>query len=162
MSVSYRNRTYNRVLGGPRYIHLTKETNAVFPGFFDPLAPAAIIYNSITSVMNYPVLISSDFSDFTSQVTLERYPFSSKGFRHGSTLGGERSILLSYRDTFHMKKHGFLFRSHVLFYHFSSKCTSPWSQIIPRNRLPRSGTPMRSCSLMQTSKTMLFASMVST
>ena len=30
MSVSYRNRTYNRVLGGPRYIHLTKETNAVF------------------------------------------------------------------------------------------------------------------------------------
>ena len=66
----------NATLGGPRYIHLTKETNAVFPGFFDPLAPAAIIYNSITSVMNYPVLISSDFSDFTSQVTLERYPSS--------------------------------------------------------------------------------------
>ena len=80
------------VLGGPRYIHLTKETNAVFPGFFDPLAPAAIIYNSITSVMNYLFLISSDFSDFASPVTLERYPFSSKGFRHGSTLGGERSI----------------------------------------------------------------------
>ena len=69
-------------------IHLTKETNAVFPGFFDPLAPAAIIYNSITSVMNYPVLISSDFSDFASSVTLKRSPFSSKGFRHGSTLGG--------------------------------------------------------------------------
>lgn len=32
------------ILGGPRYIHLTKETNTVFPGFFDPLAPAAIIY----------------------------------------------------------------------------------------------------------------------
>ena len=61
MSVSYRNRTYNRVLGGPRYIHLTKETNAVFPGFFDPLAPAAIIYNSNTFVMNYLFLISSDF-----------------------------------------------------------------------------------------------------
>ena len=98
MSVSYRNRTYNRVLGGPRYIHLTTRTNAVFPGFFDPLAPAAIIYNSITSVMNYPVLISSDFSDFASSVTLERYPFSSKGFRHGSTLGGECSIQLSYMD----------------------------------------------------------------
>ena len=100
MSVSYRNRTYNRVLGGPRYIHLTKETNAVFPGFFDPLAPAAIIYNSNTFVMNYLFLISSDFSDFASPVTLERYPFSSKGFRHGSTLGGERSILLSYRDLY--------------------------------------------------------------
>ena len=35
---------YGYFLGGPRYIHLTKETNAVFPGFFDPLAPAAIIY----------------------------------------------------------------------------------------------------------------------
>ena len=34
----------NATLGGPRYIHLTKETNAVFPAFFDPLAPAAIIY----------------------------------------------------------------------------------------------------------------------
>ena len=35
---------HGSTLGGPRYIHLTKETNAVFPGFFDPLAPAAIIY----------------------------------------------------------------------------------------------------------------------
>ena len=75
MSVSYRNRTYNRVLGGPRYIHLTKETNAVFPGFFDPLAPAAIIYNSITSVMNYLFLISSDFSDFASLSDPQTLPF---------------------------------------------------------------------------------------
>ena len=52
MSVSYRNRTYNRVLGGPRYIHLTKETNAVFSGFSALLAPAAISMNSITLVMN--------------------------------------------------------------------------------------------------------------
>ena len=35
---------YGYFLGGPRYIHLTKETNAAFPGLFDPLAPAAIIY----------------------------------------------------------------------------------------------------------------------
>jgi len=49
--------------------------------------------------MNYLFLISSDFLDFASSVTLKRYPFSSKGFRHGSTLGGERSILLSYRNT---------------------------------------------------------------
>ena len=62
-------------LGGPRYIHLTKETNAVFPGFFDPLAPATIIYNSITSVMNYPVLISSDFSDFASLSDPQTLPF---------------------------------------------------------------------------------------
>ena len=100
MSVSYRNRTYNRVLGGPRYIHLTKETNAVFPGFFDPLAPAAIIYNSNTFVMNYLFLISSDFSDFASPVTLERYPFSSKGFRHGSTLGGACYIHLTMRTSY--------------------------------------------------------------
>ena len=49
MSVSYRNRTYNRVLGGPRYIHLTKETNAVFSGFSALLAPAAISMNSTFS-----------------------------------------------------------------------------------------------------------------
>lgn len=33
ISVPYRNRTYNRVLGGPRYIHLTKGTNAVLGAF---------------------------------------------------------------------------------------------------------------------------------
>ena len=53
MSVSYRNRTYNRVLGGPRYIHLTKETNAVFSGFSALLAPASISMNSTTLVMNF-------------------------------------------------------------------------------------------------------------
>ena len=62
-------------LGGPRYIHLTKETNAVFPGFFDPLAPAAIIYNSNTFVMNYLFLISSDFSDFASLSDPQTLPF---------------------------------------------------------------------------------------
>ena len=40
------------ILGGPRYIHLTKETNAVFSGFSALLAPAAISMNSITLVMN--------------------------------------------------------------------------------------------------------------
>ena len=45
MSVPYRNRTYNRVLGGPRYIHLTKGTNAVFTGFFSLLATVAISMN---------------------------------------------------------------------------------------------------------------------
>ena len=53
MSVSYRNRTYNRVLGGPRYIHLTKETNAVFSGFSALLATDAMFMNPITYVMNF-------------------------------------------------------------------------------------------------------------
>ena len=34
-----------------RYIHLTKETNAVFSGFSALLAPAAISMNSITLVI---------------------------------------------------------------------------------------------------------------
>ena len=48
------------VLGGPRYIHLTKGTNAVFSGFSAFLAPAAMFMNSITFVMNcscYYILI---------------------------------------------------------------------------------------------------------
>ena len=48
------------VLGGPRYIHLTKETNAVFSGFSAFLAPAAMFMNPITFVMNcscYYILI---------------------------------------------------------------------------------------------------------
>ena len=39
----YHGSNHGYILGGPRYIHLTKETNAVFPGFFDPLAPAAFL-----------------------------------------------------------------------------------------------------------------------
>ena len=60
MSVPYRNRTYNRVLGGPRYIHLTKGTNAVFSDFSAFWAPAAMFMNPITCVMNcscYYILI---------------------------------------------------------------------------------------------------------
>ena len=48
------------VLGGPRYIHLTKGTNAVFSGFSAFLAPAAMFMNPITCVMNclcYYILI---------------------------------------------------------------------------------------------------------
>ena len=47
-------------LGGPRYIHLTKGTNAVFSGFSAFLAPAAMFMNPITCVMNclcYYILI---------------------------------------------------------------------------------------------------------
>ena len=66
---------YGYFLGGPRYIHLTTRTNAVFPSFFAPLASAAIIYNSITSVMNYLFLISSDFSNFASLSDPQTLPF---------------------------------------------------------------------------------------
>ena len=46
--------SFQRVqLGGPRYIHLTKGTNAVFSGFFSLLATVDISMNSITLVMNY-------------------------------------------------------------------------------------------------------------
>ena len=51
-----RNRTICR-LGGPRYIHLTKETNAVFSGFSALLATAAISMNSITLVMNFHCIL---------------------------------------------------------------------------------------------------------
>ena len=61
MSVSYRNRTYNRVLGGPRYIHLTKETNAVFSGFSALLAPAAISMNSIPARIELQQLYFNDY-----------------------------------------------------------------------------------------------------
>ena len=47
-------------LGGPRYIHLTKGTNAVFSGFSAFLASAAMFMNPITCVMNcscYYILI---------------------------------------------------------------------------------------------------------
>ena len=45
------------ILGGPRYIHLTKETNAVFSGFSALLAPATISMNSITLVMNFHCIL---------------------------------------------------------------------------------------------------------
>ena len=53
MSVPYRNRTYNRVLGGPRYIHLTKGTNAVFFRLFRPFGYGNHIYESNHLVMNF-------------------------------------------------------------------------------------------------------------
>ena len=51
---------YGYFLGGPRYIHLTKGTNAVFSGFSAFWAPAAMFMNPITCVMNclsYYILI---------------------------------------------------------------------------------------------------------
>ena len=130
MSVSYRNRTYNRVLGGPRYIHLTKETNAVFSGFSALLAPAAISMNSITLVMNFHCILFwhsgqsllesnsdlslSNFHKSQPWLNLRRrllYPFNYENvcriFRLFSLLGTETSFINSI--TFVMNYLIFLF-----------------------------------------------------
>ena len=99
MSVSYRNRTYNRVLGGPRYIHLTKETNAVFSSFFSLLATVAISMNPITkwwiSIITY---FDIQINPYWNR-TLTYHFSTSVGVNHDWTLGGECSIQLSYDDT---------------------------------------------------------------
>ena len=87
MSVSYRNRTYNRVLGGPRYIHLTKETNAVFSGFFSLLATVAISMNPITkwwiSIITY---FDIQINPYWNR-TLTYHFSTSVGVNHDWTLG---------------------------------------------------------------------------
>ena len=98
MSVPYRNRTYNRVLGGPRYIHLTKGTNAVFSGFSALLATVAISMNPITFMMNFYFLVSTSFPFLYWNRTLTFTLLLPLGFNHTYTLGGGRSILLSYSN----------------------------------------------------------------
>ena len=87
MSVSYRNRTYNRVLGGPRYIHLTKETNAVFSSFFSLLATVAISMNPITkwwiSIITY---FDIQINPYWNR-TLTYHFSTSVGVNHDWTLG---------------------------------------------------------------------------
>ena len=97
MSVPYRNRTYNRVLGGPRYIHLTKGTNAVFSGFFSPPGYGCHIYESNTkwwiSIVTYFDIQVNPYWNRT-----RTYHFStSVGVNHGWTLGGYCYIHLTTR-----------------------------------------------------------------
>ena len=90
MSGPYRNRTYNRVLGGPRYIHLTKGTNAVFSGFSAFWAPAAMFMNPITCVMNcscYYILILAFLQ------TLKSCCFSLNGLHLVAPLGELQPIV---------------------------------------------------------------------
>ena len=145
MSVSYRNRTYNRVLGGPRYIHLTKETNAVFPGFFDPLAPAAIIYNSNTFVMNYLFPISSDFSDFASLSDPQTLPFFFKRVPPWFYL---RRRLLYPFNYGNIVRETYLYRIAKIPQNSksydSANFTVPCIQICPLKRRPTFGSPIRS------------------
>ena len=98
MSVSYRNRTYNRVLGGPRYIHLTKGTNAVFSGFSAFSVTATNFMNSITFVMNHLISYFDISICHCSNRTLCYHLFKFHGFNYGYFLGGVCSIQLSYMD----------------------------------------------------------------
>ena len=58
------------ILGGCRYIHLTKRTNAVFSNFSALLAPAAISMNPITYMMNYLYFYSISFTNLKLSVLL--------------------------------------------------------------------------------------------
>ena len=98
MSVSYRNRTYNRVLGGPRYIHLTKETNAVFSSFFSLLATVAISMNPITkwwiSIITY---FDIQINPYWNR-TLTYHFSTSVGVNHDWTLGDGPSAYIPYQQ----------------------------------------------------------------
>ena len=71
-------------------------TNAVFSGFSATLEPATIFMNPITFVMNYLYFLFRHLRRHSLNRT-PSYTFSfSHGSNHGWTLGGGRSILLSY------------------------------------------------------------------
>ena len=77
-------------LGGPRYIHLTKGTNAVFSGFSAFLAPAVMFMNPITCVMNcscYYILILAFLQ------TLKSCCFSLNGLHLVAPLGELQPIV---------------------------------------------------------------------
>ena len=74
---------YGYFLGGPRYIHLTKGTNAVFSGFFSLLATVAISMNPITFVMNYLYFLFRHLRRHSLNRTPSYTLFVSHGFNHG-------------------------------------------------------------------------------
>ena len=75
------------ILGGPRYIHLTKETNAVFSSFFSLLATVAISMNPITkwwiSIITY---FDIQINPYWNR-TLTYHFSTSVGVNHDWTLG---------------------------------------------------------------------------
>ena len=84
-------------LGGPRYIHLTKETNAVFSSFFSLLATVAISMNPITkwwiSIITY---FDIQINPYWNR-TLTYHFSTSVGVNHDWTLGGACYIHLTTR-----------------------------------------------------------------
>ena len=82
-SVSYRNRTYNRVLGGPRYIHLTKETNAVFSRLSSLLDYGRHIYESNHSRDEFPFYLTLTSSSIPGGIELR---LTTSEYASGSTI----------------------------------------------------------------------------
>ena len=74
------------ILGGPRYIHLTMGTNAVFSGFSAFWAPAAMFMNPITFVMNHLISYFDISICHCSNRTLCYHLFKFHGFNHGCFL----------------------------------------------------------------------------
>ena len=64
------------ILGGCRYIHLTKRTNAVFSNFSALLALAAISMNPITYMMNYLYFYSRQRLPCIQMFPLKRLPIA--------------------------------------------------------------------------------------
>lgn len=91
-------------------------TNAVFSGFSASLVSATIFMNPITLVMNYLYFLFWHHRRHCWNRTPSLSLFLSNGSNHGWTLGGERSILLSYRDIYSIFGlfPGFLELQHVL------------------------------------------------
>ena len=82
-------------LGGPRYIHLTKGTNAVFSGFSAFSVTATNFMNSITFVMNHLISYFDISICHCSNRTLCYHLFKFHGFNYGYFLGGPRYIHLT-------------------------------------------------------------------
>ena len=84
-------------LGGPRYIHLTKETNAVFSSFFSLLATVAISMNPITkwwiSIITY---FDIQINPYWNR-TLTYHFSTSVGVNHDWTLGDGPSAYIPYQ-----------------------------------------------------------------
>ena len=148
-SVSYRNRTYNRVLGGPRYIHLTKETNAVFSGFSAFWAPAAMFMNPITCVMNcscYYILILAFLQ------TLKSRCVSLNGLHLELPLRRRLLYPFNYENLYKIyavcgkSTYSFFILSYFLknIYTYSLYFILPCIHTMPLNRLPTCGSPTRS------------------
>ena len=101
-------------LGGPRYIHLTKGTNAVFSGFsaFWLRSPYLWIQSLswwISIVTYFDIQVNPYWNR-----TLTYHFLNSKGVNHGRALGGARYIHLTMRTNYGSLEYT---QTAILFYH---------------------------------------------
>ena len=82
------------ILGGPRYIHLTKETNAVFSGFSALLAPAAISIKSNHFRDELPVFYSRQRLPCIQIFPLKRLPIAGSPNKSSSLMQISNTISL--------------------------------------------------------------------